>query len=598
MNKKPTIRRGQIITTFGPGALVNLQNGSFIGMGLDGWPTGKENAIYEERLQKRLRTQFFIEPPSEKSYPRGLPYRRFPRWLFCPQCRILQPYEKWKLNDKRFYADAPLLCSFCKYRQLVPMSFLVACINGHIDDFPWIEWIHERAKDKSCNGGYPFKYLKGAGGAGLGSSIVQCTNCKTTRSMEGSFSRDTFKFPCNGSRPWLAGAEKQKCTEQLRTVQRGGSNVYFPKIVSSITIPPYSDPLLEKIHKTSGWLALSTAKITGGDQTLVDGLIGMISKEINEPKEGVQKMISSVENAIGSNSTEEAYRFAEYEAFHGRYDRSASTSRDFEVTNGTQGADYSRFGIKNIFLVKALREVRALTGFTRIQPFEASLEERIEKKTEETPTLVSLGPVWLPAVEVRGEGIFITFDAGLIDEWTGRKSVLQRQVFINKNYERSCDRRGVVFHKVSAKKILLHTISHLLIRQLSFECGYSSASLREKIYCGNDAPYRMEGILIYTAAGDSDGTLGGLVRQARPDRLPGIIEGMLANSLWCSNDPLCIESKGQGFESLDLSACYACALLPETSCEEFNRFLDRALVAGLPNDSSPSFFEKIIRNVL
>jgi hypothetical protein len=592
-NKQPSIRRGQIITTFGPGALVNLQIGSFIGMGLEDWPTN--NVLYEERLQKRLRMQYFVEPPAEKIYPTGLPYRRFPRWLFCPSCRVLKSYEKWKVDDSRTHIDKPLICSICRYRELVPMSFLVACIKGHIDDFPWVEWIHEKVKDNACVVEYPLEYRKGAGGAGLGSSIIKCTNCGKSRSMQGSFSPNTFDFNCKGSRPWIAGGGQQKCNEKLRTVQRGGSNVYFPRIISSITIPPYSDPLLDKIHKTAGWRAISTAKVTNGTQSLIDGLVEMIAQEVGEPKAKIQKMISSIEAATEKDDSEETYRFAEYEAFQGKYDRSAGVSRDFDVVDGTAGSDYSNFGIKKIFLVKALREVRALVGFTRIQPFDASPEEGVERETDETPRLITLGSTWLPAVEVRGEGIFITFDRGCIEQWAKQESVLRREAFINKNYQRSCERRGIKYRKVSAKKILLHTISHLLIRQLSFECGYSNASLREKIYCDdNESEIKMEGILIYTAAGDADGTLGGLVRQAKPDRLQNILDGMLSNSLWCSNDPLCIESKGQGFESLNLAACYACALLPETSCEEFNKFLDRALIAGLPDDASVSFFKKVI----
>ena len=157
----------------------------------------------------------------------------------------------------------------------------------------------------------------------------------------------------------------------------------------------------------------------------------------------------------------------------------------------------------------------------------------------------------------------------------------------------SCGKRHTVYKALSSKYVLLHTISHLLIRQLSFEAGYSEASLRERIYCNSPENLnKMQGILIYTAAGDADGTLGGLVRQAKPERLPAILDSMLNISRWCANDPLCIESKGQGFESLNLSACYACALLPETSCEEFNKFLDRALVAGTPNIAEIGFFKE------
>jgi hypothetical protein len=205
---------------------------------------------------------------------------------------------------------------------------------------------------------------------------------------------------------------------------------------------------------------------------------------------------------------------------------------------------------------------------------------------------------WFPAVEVRGEGIFLTFDEQRLAEWSARPSVQGQIDKINRHYKKSCDKRGQPFNSVSSKKVLLHTLAHLLIRQLSFECGYASASLRERIYCDTGGPNKMQGILIYTAAGDADGTLGGLVRQAKPDKFPETLMAMLSNSTWCSNDPLCLESNGQGFESLNLAACYACCLLPETSCEMFNKFLDRAMVVGFPDNPSASFFDGIVTNLL
>src|SRR5690606_39154081 len=143
--------------------------------------------------------------------------------------------------------------------------------------------------------------------------------------------------------------------------------------------------------------------------------------------------------------------------------------------------------------------------------------------------------------------------------------------------------------------IFLHTLAHLLIRQLSFECGYGSASLRERIYCNESADQpNMAGILIYTASGDADGTLGGLVRQGKPDFFSALVSKAVASGYWCSSDPLCIESQGQGLGSLNLAACHACALLPETSCEEFNRLLDRGLVVGTPENPSHGYAARLL----
>jgi hypothetical protein len=132
----------------------------------------------------------------------------------------------------------------------------------------------------------------------------------------------------------------------------------------------------------------------------------------------------------------------------------------------------------------------------------------------------------------------------------------------------------------------LHTLAHLLVTQWSLECGYPAASLRERVY----ADSAMAGILIYTATSDSAGSLGGVVGLAEPNRLESALEEMLARAAWCSSDPLCGESEGSGVDSLNLAACHACSLLPETSCEEMNLLLDRALVSDVPGAQGFGYF--------
>lgn len=602
----PSLRRGQVITTFGPGALVNFESGSFIGMGIDSWPQRiQQNVIYEDRLQKKLNVQYFRQPPSVEDYRIGLPYRRFPRWLFCPKCRVLQTYQKWDANDIRKFA--PLRCPNCKIG-LVPMSFLVICIKGHIDDFPWIYWAHKA--QQPCRNEATLKYTTSLSGAGLGSTKIECTHCNSSRSMEGAFSKDAFDFKCGGSEPWSRGGGSSGCTERLVTVQRGASNVYFPQLVTSITIPPYTDTLWEKIRQSGAWQRWLVIIDPEGlspenpdNPILKTKLITRISVEISEKEEEIRRCLTMIEARDGEliKQSEEDFRRDEYKAFHGEYDRLANNKRDFEVVPGRDGFDYSSFNIQDIFLVKALREVRALVGFTRLKPYERDQQLLdTEEEDSERAEPVSLSDhahgtaTWKAAVEVRGEGIFITFDEAKLGEWERRPAVVERLKVTNRFYESSCKRRKIVFKPIGAKFLLLHTFSHLLIRQLSFESGYSGASLRERIYCDTGSGLnRMQGILIYTAAGDADGTLGGLVRQAKKDRFPAVLETTFENAMWCANDPLCIESGGQGFESLNMAACYACSLLPETSCEEFNRFLDRALVVGVSDNPSVGFFSDL-----
>lgn len=211
-----------------------------------------------------------------------------------------------------------------------------------------------------------------------------------------------------------------------------------------------------------------------------------------------------------------------------------------------------------------------MLGFSRITPFPASLISgasynfvNIKKKDDD----------WYPGYNVYGEGIFIEFDEDFINAWRSGNAALERRVnTLQENYDKSF-LGSQNPRKISGKFLLLHTISHLLIKQLSFECGYNISSLKERIYCGEAADGKeMAGILIYTASGDSEGTLGGLVRQGRYDTFPGIYKKAIESAVICSNDPVCSLSNGQGRDSLNLAACYSCCLLPETCCEEFNVF--------------------------
>ena len=164
---------------------------------------------------------------------------------------------------------------------------------------------------------------------------------------------------------------------------------------------------------------------------------------------------------------------------------------------------------------------------------------------------------------------------------------------MNEAYKRSNFRKPGE-EDLNPEFILIHTFAHLIINQLSFECGYGSSSIRERIYCektGNE--FDMCGVLIYTASGDSEGSLGGLVRQGLPGRIEDTIVDAIKNAFWCTSDPVCIQSTGQGPESCNLAACHNCAILPETCCEHGNRLLDRGVVIGKRDNLDMGFFNDI-----
>ena len=240
----------------------------------------------------------------------------------------------------------------------------------------------------------------------------------------------------------------------------------------------------------------------------------------------------------------------------------------------------------------SIREVRALLGFSRIEP---ASEMNIIDPSRAAVSIKNSSTKWYPAYQVRGEGIFLEFDNNAIKQWEEQfPEVQERAQWVNRNYEESFIGANRP-RTITPKFLLIHTLAHLLIKQLSFECGYSIASLRERIYCGEAAEGKeMAGVLIYTASGDSEGTMGGLVRQGRPDVFAGIFKKALEMAVACSNDPVCSLSRGQGRESLNLSACYSCTLIPETSCEEFNVFLDRGVVVGTCEDERMGFYSEFL----
>ena len=201
---------------------------------------------------------------------------------------------------------------------------------------------------------------------------------------------------------------------------------------------------------------------------------------------------------------------------------------------------------------------------------------------------------WLPAIEIRGEGVFFSLKPEALIEWSTRPNVVSRCSLMEKEYQEDYKKRYpevVDLPKLSPRKLLIHSLSHVVMRQLTLECGYSSASLRERLYV-DELEVGMNGILIYTGTADSDGTLGGLQARAEEKLFQNTLEGAIKSSNWCSSDPICIEGSMSPREMHSGASCHSCLLAPETSCEFFNKFLDRALLIGTPEDSSIGFFSE------
>ncbi|CAJ0880609.1 DrmB family protein [Ralstonia flatus] len=598
------LRRSAVAAMFGPGSIVDFRADhatiSAVAAGLEEWdrsfpPAGlmNEQVIQEPRLQRKLGVHGFRLPPvidptrgrkEGKGDTRSLVASRFPGWLQCPQCNRIAPQKKWMGDPGKADRYCPICSAGKSPRQrayVVPVRFVLACTRGHLDDFPWDWWVGHEDNCRS-RGDFLLLVSEGPGHAGL---FLSCTHCGARRSMDGIFSSQTWErfSACAGKRPWLA-APDENCDRQPQAVQRGASNLYFPVVESALSIPPWSDRLQECIGVY--WDAIvqvDPAQRVSFVTILAAGPLASALQELRmTPVQLVDKIERRLHQYIQPMSD---LRQEEYRQFSSGQDSSPDEDREFEIRNIPLPTPLKPW-FSSIVKAVRLREVRALKGFTRITP----------PGDENSPEIASLSikPMnWLPAIEVRGEGIFLELNQETLVSWESKEWVRLRGERINTTWQREWRERygpdAPAPKAITPRFLLIHTFAHALMRQLTLECGYSSASLRERIYAAEgDTP--MAGLLIFTATSDADGTLGGLQRQADSSRITRTIESALASMKWCSSDPLCIEDAFAQPGSLLLAACHACVLAPETSCEEFNRFLDRALLTGAPSCPDGGYF--------
>src|SRR5262249_18527146 len=158
-----------------------------------------------------------------------------------------------------------------------------------------------------------------------------------------------------------------------------------------------------------------------------------------------------------------------------------------------------------------------------------------------------------------------------VRQWEARRAVQARTAALAEQHAHAWRERGqegAPPTQVTSRLLLVHSLSHTLIRQLSLTCGYNSASLRERLYTGHDN-WDMAALLIFTSSPDADGTLGGLARQGESHNISRVLEDALMDMTWCSSDPLCIEGIHSFSAPSNGAACHSCQLVAETSCEQF-----------------------------
>lgn len=602
-NELGEVRRSQIITTHGPGSIVDFRAGGYggagisvVAAGLEEWDRlarppglGHPQTVYEPRLQKQLGVDGFRLPPVAHQVAPGVYHNnagklvgvRFPRWLQCPRCYLIRQSRSWTEDA----GDPALYCAECSEKaggrnrvHVVPVRFIVICDHGHLDEFPWDRWVKH---DEKCPlpGRRKELKLEGSATAGLAGLILSCLGCDSSRSMEGCFGPDAISGQCQGRRPWLGTDAAEHCDADPRVVQRGASNLYFSVIESALDIPPWSDELQKKIGVR--WAMLEQAPDQESRRCLIKAMrLAEITGKADD------ELVAAIDDRIERlRSPDRNLRWEEYRQFV-QHKQPFGENTEFEIRPAAAPSELASW-VESVIRATRLREVRALRGFTRVFPPVGGDDERVAK--------ISLNrPPWLPAVENRGEGIFVQLRLDRVRRWETSRAVVDRATGLRKAYEqawRDRGRPGAPPKLVTPRLLLVHSLAHALLRQLSLNCGYSSASLRERLYVDVGPTWDMAAFLVFTSSPDADGTLGGLARQGESENLVRVFEDALLALTWCSSDPLCIEGVHSRSEPANGAACHACLLAAETSCEEFNSFLDRGLLVGTPGQPELGFFQ-------
>ena len=601
-----TVRPSQLLWTYGPGALIDLPSLSVITMGLDRWEVLRCPPIEESRLLdavrailgpqvQRLRMPPVVTEehanPFEAAGKIGVPVRPFPRWLRCVRCGLLAEIDSglFSLKANPYRPDQTHFlhtsCEKGSHSDAVPARFLLACRNGHLDDFPWHWFVH--GGSSPCTG--TLRFFERGASLQTENLWVKCDACGVARTLVHAFGADAQNnLPaCRGRHPHLDMYD-QDCEAESRTVLLGATNSWFPIAVSVLAIPHVGGTLTQLVE--DGWEDLKEVE----SEAELKGLLKGFRKRGVLPgmdRYGIDEIWKAIEKKKSGKDAKKAPAEGDVKIPEWGVLTHPNPPTDWPHFLSERIAPPVKFAsfISEVLLLKRLREVNALVGYTRIEAPEESLEP------DERPPMAALSgnrPDWVPATEVHGEGIFLRFSEQAVKSWESGAPVKDRDAKLMAGHRGWRNARKLNQDKgyPGIRYAMLHTFSHLLIREMALECGYNAASIRERIYASADGDVPMAGVLIYTAAADSDGTLGGLIELGKPERLGHMIEQALDRAAICSSDPLCSEHEPDKDRSLHAAACHSCLFVSETSCERANRYLDRSLLVDTFASAGAAFF--------
>jgi hypothetical protein len=464
----------------------------------------------------------------------------------------------------------------------VPARFVTACERGHLDEFPWVEFTH---KYKTCPvGGGNLTLTEPGSGTRSTDVVVTCSACDQSNIISKAFERDAKVMPkCRGRHPHLRSFDST-CEEAAQTLLLGASNTWFGITRSALAFPVAAQSAVD--HELDAlWNAVEAAGI--GSESDLQGALRYnpaLQNLKGFPVEEVWQAIERRRNAYGSDEDAAELKLPEWKRFidpdH------APRDSDFTISNAGVPSAYAQ-SIERVVAVTRLRETTALVGFARIDAPDSGLQDDV--KVKDVVPLTNEPPRWVPAADVRGEGIFLQLPEGRVRVWETRTAKHPRMRAL---HDAIVARYGPKAW-LGERYVLLHSLAHLLINELALECGYGAASLRERIYSDDDTRGSdpMAGILIYTAAADSEGTLGGLVSMAKPEVFGRVLSTAQKRAQLCSSDPLCADHlPTPEDQTMHGAACHSCLFLPETSCERNNRLLDRTALVETLTSAAIEYF--------
>jgi hypothetical protein len=582
-----SLRRSQVVTSFGPGATIDLPDLSVIIGGLDWWRGYDKERINEPRLEEKVAQVLGVPrvtlyaPPAEVRDPGGpmfgIQVEQFPLWFVANTTEKKERRRSRPLVHRNSLANGKFEMDRKSY-QVTPIRFVQACSNGHIADIEWYEFTH--------SGRTPCRrqlWLDEYGTSGdLTDGLVRC-DCGVSRALAQATRRDVLG-QCKGQRPWLQQGERcggaDGTPEMMRLLIRTASNAYFPQKLSVLSLPEAGDRIRTAVRRL--WEILrdvdSVEKLTQLRQLLSavrDGLAGIDDPTAMEYIEAERE---------GRTPARRPIKVDEFEAL-----TQASESIGEDRPDGDFYARRLRLPqplpvnlepIDRVVLVHRLREVTAQVGFTRFEAVVPNMEGELDLQVRRAS--LAMEPTWMPAVETRGEGVFIAFKRDVINEWRVRPAVRER----GDAFRRAHDPSSGLAVAPEITYIMLHSLAHLLITAVALDCGYNTSSIRERIYVGPQGA----GILLYTGTSDADGTLGGLVQAGQ--KLDRYLRMALELGRLCANDPVCAQrapDSPHDDEAL-AAACHGCLLVSETCCERRNEYLDRSLVVATVQGLGCEFF--------